>query len=78
MDFIPLLKNVAWFRHVPFGTPPLLKCVHPERTFVSRNISFILSEHSFFSVSQLHDFKILEYTCNKIKSRVLSSVAVPD
>ena len=63
-------------RHVPFGTPPLLKCVHHECTFVSRNISFILSDYSFFSVSQLHDFKILEYTCNKIKSRVLSSVVV--
>ena len=77
-DFIPLLKNVTWFGHVPFGTPPLLKCVHHERTFVSRNISFILSEYGLFSVSQLHDFKILEYTCNKIKSRVLSSVAVSD
>ena len=77
-DFIRLLKNVAWFGHVPFGTPPLLKCVHHERTCVSCNISFILSEYDFFSVSQLHDFKILEYTCNKIKSHVLSSVAVLD
>ena len=77
-NFIRLLKNIAWFRHVPFGTPPLLKCVHHERTFVTRNISFILSEYSFFSVSQLHGFKILQYTCNKIKSRVLSSVAVSD
>ena len=76
-DFIPLLENVAWFGHVPFDTPLLLKCVHYECTFVSRNISFILSEYGFFSVSQLHS-KILEYTCNKIKSRVLSSVAVSD